>query len=418
MIKNYLKLAFKVLLRRKFFTFISLFGISFTLVVLMVVAALFDHVFAPFPPETKLDRTLNIYWAAASKKGEVHQFSGPGYAMLDRYARGLPHVEKFAIHSIPFSAISYKDGAQISSYLKTTAEDFWGIFNFNFLEGGPYSVDDVTRGQFVAVINEATRNKFFGSEPALGNTIIVDDQRFRVVGVVENVPIFRVTPFADIWVPITTSKTDTYRNEMMGLQMGTLLARNRTDFPAIKEEYRSRLARVKLEERGNENDTVTGCPETLFETFSRLLAGSIQNSVLKPPSGRLWAVMLTLMILFMVLPTINLVNINVSRIRERASEIGVRKAFGATSHTLVGQFVTENVVLTLLGGLVGFVLSPVVLHLLTSSGLIKYAHFQMNYRIFFTGLVIAFFFGVFSVVYPAWKMSRLHPVEALRGRSL
>ena len=418
MIKNYLKIAFKVLLRRKFFTFISLFGISFTLVVLMVVASLLDHVFAPFPPETKLDRTLNIYWVAASNKGEVHQLTIPGYAMLDRYARGLPNVEKIAIHSFPSSASSYKDGVQISSYMKTTDGDFWNIFSFNFLEGSPYSIDDVKRGQFVAVINEATRNKFFGNESAVGKMIIVDDQRFHVVGVVENVPSFRVTPFADIWVPITTSKTDNYRKEMLGLQMGTLLARSRSDFPAIKEEYRSRLARVKLEERGNENDTVTGCPETLFETFSRFLSGNLQRAILNPPTGRLWAAMLTLMILFMLLPTINLVNINVSRIRERASEIGVRKAFGATSRTLVGQFVTENVVLTLLGGLVGFVLSPLVLRALTESGLIKYARFQMNYRIFFTGLLIAFFFGLFSGVYPAWKMSRLHPVEALRGRSL
>jgi putative ABC transport system permease protein len=156
----------------------------------------------------------------------------------------------------------------------------------------------------------------------------------------------------------------------------------------------------------------------LFETFSRLLAGSIQKSVLNPPTGRLWAVALFMMILFMLLPTINLVNINISRIRERASEIGVRKAFGATSRTLVGQFVTENVILTLLGGFIGFVLSPLLLQLLTGSGLIKYANFQMNYRIFVSGLILAFFFGLFSGVYPAWKMSRLHPVEALRGRSL
>ena len=52
----------------------------------------------------------------------------------------------------------------------------------------------------------------------------------------------------------------------------------------------------------------------------------------------------------MLLPAINLVNLNVSRILERASEIGVRKAFGASSRTLVGQFVVENVVLTLVGG--------------------------------------------------------------------
>jgi putative ABC transport system permease protein len=418
MLKNYIKIAFKVLMRRKFFTFISLFGISFTLVVLMVVAALFDHVFGSFPPESKLDRTLTIYWAAASKDGEIHQFTGPGYAMLDRYGRGLPDVEKFAIHTIPSSAISYKDGVQISSYMKTTDGDFWDIFNFNFLEGGPYTSDDVKRGSSVAVINEATRSKFFGTSSAVGKTILADDQRFRVVGVVENVPIFRVTPFADIWVPVTTSKTDSYRKEMLGLQMGTLLARSRAAFPAIKDEYRSRLARVKLAESGNDNDTVTGCPETLFETFSRLLAGSIQKSVINPPTGRLWALMFTLMILFMLLPTINLVNINISRIRERASEIGVRKAFGATSKTLVGQFVTENVLLTLLGGLIGFALSQFVLQSLTASGLLKYAHFQMNYRIFFVGLLIAVFFGLFSGVYPAWRMSRLHPVEALRGRSL
>ena len=47
--------------------------------------------------------------------------------------------------------------------------------------------------------------------------------------------------------------------------------------------------------------------------------------------------------LFLLLPTVNLVNLNVSRIMERASEIGVRKSFGASSWTLVGQFVVENV---------------------------------------------------------------------------
>ena len=55
-------------------------------------------------------------------------------------------------------------------------------------------------------------------------------------------------------------------------------------------------------------------------------------------------------LLFMLLPVVSLVNINTTRILERASEIGVRKAFGGSSLTLVGQFVVENVILTLLGG--------------------------------------------------------------------
>jgi putative ABC transport system permease protein len=117
----------------------------------------------------------------------------------------------------------------------------------------------------------------------------------------------------------------------------------------------------------------------------------------------------------MLLPTINLVNLNVSRIMERASEIGVRKAFGASSRTLVGQFVVENVLLTLLGGVVGLAVSALVLDALSASGLVQYARFSLNLRIFGYGLALALFFGVLSGVYPAWRMSRLHPVEALRG---
>ena len=72
-------------------------------------------------------------------------------------------------------------------------------------------------------------------------------------------------------------------------------------------------------------------------------------------------------LLFMLLPTINLVNINISRIMERSSEIGVRKAFGASSSTIIGQFIVENIFLTLLGGLLGFVLSAVVLRSSTTA---------------------------------------------------
>ena len=73
MLKNYTKMALKVLLRRKLFTCISLFTISFTLMVLMVAASLFDHVFGSFPPETRSDRTLLV----SSMRGEHDE--SPGY---------------------------------------------------------------------------------------------------------------------------------------------------------------------------------------------------------------------------------------------------------------------------------------------------------------------------------------------------
>jgi putative ABC transport system permease protein len=118
---------------------------------------------------------------------------------------------------------------------------------------------------------------------------------------------------------------------------------------------------------------------------------------------------------FLLLPTINLVSINMSRILERASEIGVRKSFGASSRHLVGQFVLENILLCLLGGLIALVAAAGVLAWINASGIIPNADFKLNYRVFAYGLCLTVFFGLLSGVYPAWRMSRLHPVQALRG---
>ena len=71
---------------------------------------------------------------------------------------------------------------------------------------------------------------------------------------------------------------------------------------------------------------------------------------------------------------------------ERASEIGVRKAFGAPTRTLVGQFLVENMILTLVGGAIGFVLSMLVLRAMNQSGFIRYARFTINPRVFAYGM--------------------------------
>jgi putative ABC transport system permease protein len=118
--------------------------------------------------------------------------------------------------------------------------------------------------------------------------------------------------------------------------------------------------------------------------------------------------------LFMLLPTLNLVNINITRIMERSSEIGVRKAFGASSRTLVYQFIVENIILTLLGGLIGLVLSIIAISIINSANFIPNLELSVNFMVLIIGLLVCLFFGLLSGVYPAWRMSKLDVVTALK----
>jgi putative ABC transport system permease protein len=66
---------------------------------------------------------------------------------------------------------------------------------------------------------------------------------------------------------------------------------------------------------------------------------------------------------------------------------------------------------------VAVVAAACVLGAINASGLIPYSRLSVNPRVLFWGLLAAIFFGVFSGVYPAWRMSRLHPADALRGHA-
>jgi putative ABC transport system permease protein len=416
MLKSYVKLAIKVLLRRKFFTFISLFGICFTLIVLMVVSALVDHVIKPPGPEHRSERFLLAHrMSLRSPDRRSSSSSSPGYRFLDRHVRTLQTPELVSIFSGDRKVVTFKDGKRILSSLKLTDGEYWQILDFQFLEGGSFTADDERNGNFVAVINRATRERFFGDELALGRSIEADGQTFRVVGVVENVSVLEDSAYSEIWAPIRTSKSSAYRHQMLGGFYGLMLARTPSDIPKIKAEFKAVLEHDVDFPDPKQYNWAMSCADTKIERIARGFLSDDEH--FEASSGKLIVMVSGLALLFMLLPAVNLININVSRILERSSEIGIRKSFGASSRTLIGQFLVENLILTAIGGILGFAGAFVVLHTISGSGLIPYAEFHLNLRIFAYGVILILCFGVLSGVYPAWKMSRLHPVEALRGRA-
>ena len=410
MLKNYFKIAIAVLRRRKFFTFISLFGISFTLTILLVLTAFIDKVVGDNYPDKKRDRSL--YISRISQQSKNTMSSGPpSFYFLDHYGRSLKTPVALAISSGFSGTNTYVNNKKIAVNYKFTNAEYWDVLEYDFLEGKPYNKQQVTNAEKVAVISADMKKEYFGDAAnVVGQYIEADNVKYRVIGVVQNVPITSYMTYSDIYLPYTVAKDGAYKSNKgyQGGYYGILLANSTADIDKMHNEYEQMIKRLPPEQKNFTN--VYSHADTYIKSY---VDTGDENS-----SGTFIVITAITIFVFilMILPTLNLVNINITRIMERSSEIGVRKAFGASSSTLVYQFIVENIILTLLGGLIGIILSFIVLQVINSAHLIANLELSINFTVLFIGLLVCLVFGLVSGVYPAWRMSKLNVVTALKAQ--
>ncbi|MCB9294234.1 MAG: ABC transporter permease [Lewinellaceae bacterium] len=413
MLQNYLKITLKVLGRNRFFTFVSLFGIVFTLLVVLALSAFLDHLIAPHYPDVNRERCLYVGMLDCWNPDEQsHRMGPPSYHFLKTYVQPMETPEMVAVASLPSFANAYVGNRRLKLNLKFTDPNFWSVTAFDFLEGKPYNEGHIRNGDYVAVISEQTRDDYFGEGfPAAGQSITIENVSYRVIGVVRDVPITRLMVAGDVYLPYTVGKSQAGGKGLVGNYIGILMAKNPADFPRIREEYQHALGKIELpmEDEGFAFKQLDSEARTYLEYFLNL--GLIDLG----STGVFYSVIAIFLLLFMLLPAINLVNLNVSRIMERSSEIGIRKAFGASSGKLVVQFLIENIFITLLGGGIAVLLAAAVLKIFNESGLIPGADLRVSLPVLLAGLGACLAFGILSGVIPAYRMSRMNVVEALRG---
>ncbi|HRI19661.1 MAG TPA: ABC transporter permease [Panacibacter sp.] len=408
MLKNYFKIAIAVLKRRKFFTFISLFGISFTLTILMVLTAFVDKVVNDDYPDKKRDRSL--YINTLEQRGENSMNAGTmSFYFFDHYVRSLKTPVKLAISSGFKGTNTYVNNKKIAVNFKYTNADYWDVMDYDFLEGKAFTKQQIDNAERVAVISEDTKKEYFGDIPSVvGKYIEADNVQYRVCGVVKNVPITLYMLYSDIYLPYTVSKANYNDNKTYsGDCTAVLLAASKDDLTKMQDEYEQLISKLPMSSK--DYNKIYSHADTFIMGYVR--TGKEENSGI---TYALTAISI-FVLLIMLLPTMNLVNINVTRIMERSSEIGVRKAFGASSGTLVYQFIVENLILTILGGLIGIVLSVIALQIINSANLIANLELGLNFTVLSIGLLTCLIFGLLSGVYPAWRMSRMHVVTALKA---
>lgn len=426
MIKLYFKQAFYLLRENKLLSSISIIGTALAIAMIMVIVITLRATIAPFAPESHRDRMLIFRYAGLQNKSNINwQSNGPiAYNTAKACFKEMTVPEAVSITSaFQETMLAAKPAGEMESCSVLQTDDaFWKVFEFDFVSGKPYDNADFDAGAAKAVISEDMARRLFGTSEVVGKTFLLNHTAYLISGVVRSVSRLARYAYAQVWIPL--SSTDAFTTawgdeKIMGIVAVFILAKSKEDFPAIHNEA-DRLKAVFMAGHPNFDLLYRGQPDTYFVAAQRYSANN-------PPAVKeaVRQYILTLLVLLIV-PAVNLSGLTLSRMRKRLSEIGVRKAFGAPRRELMIQVLSENMLYSLFGGILGLILSYIATFLL--GGMLFSVDFMSNGvedlqtmcvdllfdpTVFLLAFLACFLLNLLSAAIPAWRITRTNVADAI-----
>lgn len=425
---NLIQQTLEQLRSQRMLTILSIVGTALSIFLIMVVVMMQQVKVVPFAPESNRDRFMHVRYASiVEREQELYASNG---CMSYKTA-----MEQIGSLSTPELVTIYTDGTWKFSAglpgqpvtpaeLRNTDDNFWKVFDFTFISGKPYDKADFDAGLPVAVMCESTARRIFGTSDATGREFMLNYAPFRVCGIVKDVSSLAESSYAQIWIPASASSSmqDTWCGDLMGNFSATILARSTDDFDDIREEFERRV------EDMNKKITDTGWKFiTIGRPYTQEKDAVSKSSNLEPDLEGDRRSRMVVYLILLIVPAINLSGMTESRLRKRAAEIGVRRAFGCTRPKIFGQLLRENLLITAAAGIIGWVLS-VVFAMLFSTELFtrgfSYTSVTPSIDIsmlvqpstFFTAIGFCFLLNLLSSGLPAWNASRGNIVNALNKK--
>lgn len=322
--------------------------------------------------------------------------------------RALPHVvatdgslqHTKAGFNVGDVAVKYNGRKVAGTILQGSSSQYGEVSNLTFLEGRLFTDAEDQRAAHVCVLGHDTWEELFGSEPAVGKEVSVESGLYTVIGVVDKMK----QPFGSgknpddnkIYFPMSTFHNLHPEDKETWI---TVKYDDPKDKSLVEEEIREMMRiRRKVKVEAPDNFEIFG-PDSLTKLWGQLTGGLV-------------AFMIAVSSIGLLVGGVGVMNIMLVSVTERTREIGVRKALGATKHTLLAQFTTEAVVLCALGGVIGVILGAIITWIVYFLPIGLPATLSTLWVLL--GFGVSCSIGLLFGIYPAWKAANLDPIEALR----
>ena len=418
--------AFTILKQNPLLSTISILGTAFAITMIMAIVITWQTKYADLEPEVNRSRCL--YFSAMHVQGKENKdwnnFGKPSAAFMKECIQPLPEVEACtAFSTADVALVSLTDGNnRLKVDAMSTDPEFWNIFKLQFLDGKSFTEAERGGDMQSVVISASVARKLFGTTEAAGRQMLLNREVVRIIGVVKDISVTAKDAYAQVWSMYHSNELNvTGWWSYNGNRTIAVLARTPDDFPAIKQGVEKRVKDVNagLEQRQID---IMEQPDNIVAHVNHVWSN------IGPNLPMLYLQYGIALFIILLVPSLNLCGLSNSRMQQRVSELGVRKAFGATDGTLVRQILNENLVLTLIGGVVGLIFSYLAVYamrtwLFTNSDNIGTAgDFSLSMGALFSPavFVLAFVFclliNLLSAGLPAWLATRRTIVDSLNDK--
>ncbi len=404
MIKNYMKIAFRSLLKNKGYSFLNIFGLA---IGITCASLIFLWVEDEMSFNDVFEKQDQVYYVPTNQKydGEWRTFystPGPLAKVLKDEIPGIVRTAKTVGENLMFAV---GDNA-ISRAGKYADAEIFEIFGLSFLEG---NAKDAFKNPEAIVITKEIAEQLYGKDTkVLGKIIKVNNNtNYLISGVIENIPENVSFPFK--WLaPFERFGA----NREWTREYGSNFADTFVELsPEANFESVDAKVRKTLQEKTGDED-VFSFLHTMkdWHLRSKFDGGKVVG-------GRIAYVRLftVIAIIILLIACINFMNLSTARSEKRANEVGVRKAMGSGRSRLMIQFIAEALLMASIAAIVSVMLLFV---LLPQFNLLIDRHLELglaNPLHLSVLLAITLVCGLFAGIYPAFYLSSFKPVEVLKG---
>jgi putative ABC transport system permease protein len=410
MLRNFLKIAVRNLLRYKFFSFINIFGLSIGIACCTVIFLFVEDELSYDRQHENADRIYRVVKDFVNDDGSSLPDATTPPALAPALQREIPEIQNVVRLFPGWGAkyyVKYGEKKFLEENVVRADSSIFDVFTLPFVQGNSRTAFSQLKS---VVINESTAKKYFGNDNPIGKSIELDPMGpHAVTAVIKDLP--RTSHFKFDFLVLTRTLRGNIDADWGFYNFYTYIKlKPKVSIATVEPKIKALFKKYNAD---NKNIFYT-------QALTDIHLHSNLKWELEPNSDSTYIyIFITIGLFIIVIACINYVNLSTARASLRAKEIGVRKVSGAAKGVLIRQFLMESVLVALLATLVAVSLTQLVLPAINSITHKELSLFSpVNYIVFALLILVAGVIGVIAGLYPAMYLSSFEPAKVLKGVKL